>query len=123
MCAVSAAFEEASLRGTDVVAAHAWSDLDVRGPFRFRIEWDSVENKERALLSESLAGHGEEFPDVRVHPVVVLDQPSHYLASHAADAQLLVLGRRGRGGFPSLMLGSTTWALLHTVTWPVMVVP
>ncbi|WP_175427977.1 universal stress protein [Rhodococcus pyridinivorans] len=121
--AVSAAFEEASLRGTDVVAVHAWSDLDVRGPFRFRIDWDSVENKERALLSESLAGHGEEFPDVRVHPVVVLDQPSHYLASHAADAQLLVLGRRGRGGFPSLMLGSTTWALLHTVTCPVMVVP
>ncbi|MGV9717150.1 universal stress protein [Rhodococcus pyridinivorans] len=75
-------------------------------------------------MSESLAGHGEEFPDVRVHPVVVvLDQPSHYLASHAADAQLLVLGRRGRGGFPNLMLGSTTWALLHTVNWPVMVVP
>lgn len=45
VCAVSAAFEEASLRGTDMVAAHAWSDLDVRGPFRFRIEWDSVENK------------------------------------------------------------------------------
>ncbi len=73
--AVSAAFEEASLRGTDVVAVHAWSDLDVRGPFRFRIDWDSVENKERALLSESLAGHGEAFPDVRVYPVVVLDQP------------------------------------------------
>lgn len=82
-----------------------------------------MENRERALLSESLSGHGEQFPDVTVRPVVVLDQPSRYLASHAADAQLLVLGRRGRGGFPNLLLGSTTWALLHTVTCPVMVVP
>ncbi|SUE14288.1 universal stress protein [Rhodococcus gordoniae] len=121
--AIAAAFEEAALRGTELVAVHAWSDLDVRAPFRFRIDWDSVENRERALLSENLSGHGEQFPDVTVRPVVVLDQPSRYLASHAADAQLLVLGRRGRGGFPNLLLGSTTWALLHTVTCPVMVVP
>lgn len=121
--AVALAFDEAARRGVELVAVHSWSDLDVRVPFRSRIDWDVVETRERALLSENLAGYAEQFPDVPVRPIVVMDQPSRNLATHAANAQLLVLGRHGRGGFPNMLLGSTTWALLHTVLCPLMVVP
>nr|WP_016693958.1 universal stress protein [Rhodococcus rhodochrous] len=121
--AVELAFDEAARRDVELVAVHAWSDVDVRSPFRFRIDWDAVETRERALLSENLAGYVEQFPDVPVRPIVAMDQPSHNLAAHAANAQWLVLGRRGRGGFPNMLLGSTTWALLHTVLCPLMVVP
>lgn len=107
----------------ELVAVHAWSDVDVRSSFRFRIDWDAVETRERALLSENLAGYVEQFPDVPVRPIVVMDQPSRNLAAHAANAQSLVLGLRGRGGFPNMLWGSTTWALLHTVLCPLMVVP
>lgn len=44
------------------------------------------------------------------------------LTGAAADAALLVLGARGRGDFKSLLLGSTTRAVLHLATVPVAVI-
>jgi len=48
--AITAAFEEAALRDTELVAVHAWSDLDVQAPFRFRIDRDSAGNRGRAVV-------------------------------------------------------------------------
>ncbi|MFC9555256.1 universal stress protein [Rhodococcus sp. NPDC056960] len=120
--AISAAFEEAALRKAELVAVHAWSDVDLYAPFPSDVDWSQVESRERALLSESLAGRAEEFPDVQVRPVVVMDQPARYLREQAENAQLLVTGSRGRGGFASLLMGSTSRALLHTVTCPLLIV-
>jgi nucleotide-binding universal stress UspA family protein len=39
------------------------------------------------------------------------------------DAQLVVTGRRGRGGFAELVLGSTSHALTHHVDRPLVIVP
>jgi nucleotide-binding universal stress UspA family protein len=120
--AVTAAFEEAALRGVELVAVHAWSDLTVRSPFQVGIDWETMETSEKALLSESLAGYAERYPDVPVRPVMVMDQPAHNLREQAAHAQLLVIGRRGRGGFSGMLLGSTSRALIHTVTCPLLIV-
>lgn len=120
--AITMAFEEAALRQVELVAVHAWSDVDLFAPFPSDYDWSQVENTERALLSESLAGRAEEFPDVKVRPVVVMDQPARYLRELSEHAQLLVVGSRGRGGFTSMLLGSTSRALMHSVTCPVMVV-
>ncbi|MEV5439323.1 universal stress protein [Streptomyces sp. NPDC052682] len=49
--------------------------------------------------------------------------PSAVLAELGATAQLLVLGSRGRGGFASLLLGSTGLALARDAECPVVVVP
>ena len=81
-----------------------------------------VESRERALLSESVAGRAEEFPDVTVRPLVVMDQPARNLREQAEHAQLVVVGSRGRGGFTSMLLGSTSRALAHSVTCPLIVV-
>nr|WP_268236782.1 universal stress protein [Rhodococcus trifolii] len=35
----------------------------------------------------------------------------------------MVVGSRGRGGFKSMLLGSTSRAVLHSVDIPVVVVP
>jgi nucleotide-binding universal stress UspA family protein len=51
--------------------------------------------------------------------------PGLVLIETARDehADLVVTGRRGRGGFTELLLGSTSSALIHHLNGPVMIVP
>lgn len=48
--------------------------------------------------------------------------PTHKLIEHAAGAQLLVLGSRGRGGFKGLLLGSVSSKCAAHATCPVLIV-
>jgi nucleotide-binding universal stress UspA family protein len=116
------AFAEAAARGTDLIAVHAWPDavLDTAirstGPMA---DWTGVQDDERRLLSERLAGAAAaEGPDVVVREVVVRDRPARALVAAATTAQLLVVGHHSRRAF-----GSTTHAVLHRSTCPVAVVP
>ncbi|MET9284713.1 universal stress protein [Nocardia beijingensis] len=119
MPAVELAFEEASRRKVGVIALHAWSDSSgidlVPG-------WDAVREREDALLAENLAGCGERYPDVAVRRVLVRDRPVRSLLDQSDEAQLLVVGSHGRGGFTGMLLGSTSAALLHSVECPVIIV-
>lgn len=123
--AIGFAIREASLRGTDLVAVHAWSDLELgsvltrddQGP------WADSELAEMTSLAESMAGWSVDYPDVTVRKVVVQDRPVRELVRAAKTAQLVVVGSRGRGGFASMLLGSTSRAVLHSVHIPVVVVP
>ncbi len=117
--ATEIAFDEASRRGVDLVAVHAWSDdslFTVPG-----VDWSAVAGGEEEVLAERLAGTAADYPDVTVHRVVVRDQPARYLAEQASNAQLLVVGSHGRGGFAGMLLGSVSTALVHTVTIPTIV--
>ncbi|WP_435582652.1 universal stress protein [Amycolatopsis thermoflava] len=123
--ALAAAFEEASWRGAGLVAVHAWSDVDSGGypsMVPIALDWEEIAADERRLLAERLAGWQEKYPDVRVERVVARDRPRHQLLSWSAQAQLVVVGSRGRGGFSGLLLGSTSQALIHHAQCPVMVV-
>ncbi|WP_280368586.1 universal stress protein [Nocardia wallacei] len=119
--AVEAAFAEASRRKMGLVAVHAWSDMS--GYDLPVVGWDGIRETEQVLLAESLAGWAEQFPDVPVERVVVCDSPVRALLARAEDAQLLVVGSHGRGGFPGMVLGSTSTALLHLAQCPTIVVP
>lgn len=123
--AIALAFEESALRRTPLIALHAWSDQDLStlpletGPDR----WKAVAESEQALLGESLTGCTQQYPDVAVQQVLVRDRPVRHLLAQAEEAQLLVVGTRGRGGFKGMTLGSTSAALLHTAPCPLIVVP
>lgn len=117
------AFEEAALRQTELVAVHAWSDVNI--PFAFEDGdpvWVQIVKDETAQLWKYLAGHAEKYPDVTIRPVVVMDEPAHGLREEAENAQLLVVGSRGRGGFASMLLGSTTRTLMNSVNRPLLIV-
>ncbi|WP_054812646.1 universal stress protein [Nocardia arizonensis] len=123
--AIATAFAEASELGTDVVAMHAWSDIDAgtfAGATYLELPVADLEVAEHTLLAERLAGWQEKYPDVRVTREVFADGPRHHLADASTTAQLIVVGSRGRGGFRGLLLGSTsTWIMRHAHC-PVMVV-
>lgn len=122
--ATAIAFDEASRRGVALVALHAWSDM---GPIEFAsanwapIEWRNIRDAEEEVLSERLSGYSERYPDVTVHKIVVSDRPGPRLLDKAGEAQLLVLGSHGRGGFPGMLLGSVCNAVVSSAQIPVII--
>jgi nucleotide-binding universal stress UspA family protein len=116
--ATELAFDEASRRGVDLVALHAWSDVTTEVPF---LDWATVEEEGQRSLGEALAGWGERYPDVTVRRVIVRDRPAHHLIEAAESAQLVVVGSHGRGGLTGMLLGSVSNTLLHLVRIPVIV--
>jgi nucleotide-binding universal stress UspA family protein len=122
--AVAVAFDEASTRNVGLVAVHAWSDQPITNPFVLRLtddDWAQIEDAERRSMAEQLAGWRDKYPDVTVRRVLVRDRPATSLLGNASTAQLLVVGSRGRGGFASALLGSTSRAVLHHAPCPVIV--
>ncbi|RKT54105.1 universal stress protein [Saccharothrix australiensis] len=122
--AVAFAFEEASLRDAPLTAVLAWTDFPVDSAYgsRFTVDWSRVEDEQRRVLAERLAGWQEKYPDVRVDRVVVRDRPVRALLAAADGARLLVVGSHGHGGFGGVLLGSTSQALVYHAPCPLAVV-
>lgn len=118
--AVALAFDEASHRGVELVALHAWSDVGVF-PI-LGMNWHEYEEQGHEVLSERLAGWQEKFPDVQVRQRIVCDQPARWLVDESERAQLVVVGSHGRGGFTGMLLGSVSSAVARAAKAPVIVV-
>ncbi|MGY1704798.1 universal stress protein [Geodermatophilus sp. SYSU D00697] len=118
------AFAEAAVRGTDLVAVHAWQDAALETSFQTMsplVDWAGVLADEQRVLAEALAGWRAKEPDVPVREVVLRERTARALVAAGLTAQLLVVGHRHRR--PFARLGSTTHGVLHRAGCPVAVVP
>lgn len=124
--ALDYAFREADARGATLRAVHSWADAQVQtslvGLAAVQSQLDAMSAQERKILQDELAPMREKYPEVTVEEVVERDRPIQVLKENSDDAQLLVLGSHGRGGFRGMLLGSTSRALLQYAPCPMMVV-
>ena len=119
------AADEAAVRGAELIVVHAW-----QFPPAAYVPYtpaSSMTNGMMAEASEKLIAEAEasiEMPrGLRVRHVVVEGPAAPALLGQAADADLLVVGTRGRGGFAGLLLGSVSQQCAHHATCPVVIIP
>lgn len=118
--AVELAFSEAAARNASLRAVYATPARD-SGAAMYGQRLD--EDEARRQLSDAVASVAESHPAVKVVEEVAEGHPVGVLVRASAEADLLVVGQRGRGGFARLLLGSVSRGVLHHATCPVMVVP
>lgn len=121
------AFAEAGRRAADLDVVHAWvlphdvSPIGIPGPAMDATPFAAQAKK---LLDDAV----DQVPaDLRravheVRPLAVQDPASKALLEASSDADLLVVGSRGRGALSGL-LGSVSHQCVHHATCPVAVVP
>lgn len=117
--ATSLAFDEASRRGVELVAVHAWWSS---GTFELELEWDDdIRIEVERTFAEKMEVWQRRYPGVSVHRIVVRDQPALRLVEYPGSPQLIVVGSRGRGGIASAILGSVSTAVVQAAQIPVIV--
>ena len=117
--ATAIAFEEASLRNVELIALHAWNDINMNSIPGY--DWSPTTAKEGHLLAEALAGWQERYPNVSVQNRVVSDRAAHALVDASESAQLVVVGTHGSGALAGMLLGSVSNAVVQAVHKPVIV--
>jgi nucleotide-binding universal stress UspA family protein len=123
--AVAFGFEFGEQTGASVTAVLAWHDPQSTGPgdVLFPVhDLDALEENSAVVLSEAVAGQTVDHPDVKVTEKLVHGPPARALDEESRDADLLVVGCRGRGRIRGFLLGSVSRAVLHHATCPVAVV-
>lgn len=111
-------------RGDDakVVIAHVEELIVGKGGGPVRADEEEVQSEVRRQ-AEELAAQGVE---TSVHMAsVMVGGPAHAISRIAeeAEADLIVVGTRGRSPVRGLLLGSVTQRLLHIAGCPVLAVP
>ena len=121
------ALEEARLRDAAVRIVAAWH-VPVAGYGGALVPSDPelvdrLGPDARRAVERALAAAGDLANDVEVETLIREGVPARVLLEAAQDADLLVVGSRGLGGFRGLLLGSVSQQCAHHAPCPLVIVP
>jgi nucleotide-binding universal stress UspA family protein len=122
------AIRQAGLTGATVDAVIAWHypaaaagygwapiGMEQAGGFDFK----EISEK---TLADAVSSTLDPASDVRVQALIAEGNPAQVLLDAAADADLLVVGSRGHGGFAEALLGSVSQHCVQHASCPVVVI-
>jgi nucleotide-binding universal stress UspA family protein len=113
------ALAEAGAHSGEVTALFSWQVPFLSFPGAF--DRDELEEASKKFLVETV-GEIAPSPPVPLRTVVAEGDPTESLVKASEDAELLVLGIRGRSPFAGLLLGSVSQGAAATAACPVVLV-
>jgi nucleotide-binding universal stress UspA family protein len=124
IAALDWAYEQALFTGAELTAVHGWiypypGQRTVMSSARAQMELDAMEQLKTSL--ESLGVLLTSGP-VEVHPRLVEKSALDALLDEADDADLVVIGSRGRGALRSSLFGSVGHSVAQHANCPVVII-
>jgi nucleotide-binding universal stress UspA family protein len=120
------ALDEARARACPVTVVNVWHPAP-SATWAVPAAWPDMTGMQEAadeLIDRALRrADTEGVPPTMIERHAVFGTVVDAVLDEARDAQLLVVGSRGRGGFAGLLLGSVGQHLVHHATCPIVVVP
>jgi nucleotide-binding universal stress UspA family protein len=119
------ALEAGRLHHATVEVVHAWSfPYGVGNPFG-SVVFDTapVEVAARRTLDVAVEAADTSGLPAPVTRTLAVGSPAGVILAAAEDADLVVVGARGLGGFKGLVLGSVSHHIAHHATCPVVILP
>jgi nucleotide-binding universal stress UspA family protein len=117
---------EASLRGAKLRVVCAWEvpAAVYAGAWGLGADQEAGFGDAAQEVADSARGLAARLePKLEVESHVARGQPADVLVNESQDADLLVVGSRGLGGFKRLLLGSVSQQVAHHAACPVVIVP
>jgi nucleotide-binding universal stress UspA family protein len=123
VAALQWACRRAEMCGDLVRAVCVWS-LGASGEDWRLLPGEEAEGQRRAerVLRDGVEAMRRDHPTAELETMVVQGAAARVLIEMSADADLLVLGSRGLGGFTGLLLGSVSNQCVHHAHCPVTVI-
>lgn len=115
------AVRQARLEQAEVVAVISWEYPPMAG-WGLMVPGPEIEEAAQEALAETVTRELGPAPEVPVTQRTVCGYPAGVLLEAAKEAQLLVVGSRGLGGFAGTVLGSVGRACVEHASCPVVVV-
>ena len=123
--ALEFAAREAAMRNARLRIVAAWEipPAVLASVVAGREFYEELQANALATVQAAVARVAELQPSVECEGRVVEGQAGNVLIDEAGDADLLVVGSRGHGGFRELLLGSVSRQVVQHAPCPVVVVP
>jgi len=121
--ALAEAFDRAALRGAKLQVVRAWQPRRTGiGIIRSAEPAPAADEVDEAIAAQ-ISSHAASYPQVAVAQDVIKADPVRALHEHSQGADLVVVGRRGLGGFPGLRMGSVPVRLMGRTACPLVITP
>lgn len=111
-----------SATGAPITAVMTWTVSPVFGDTYFPENWDPKGDAAKVLTDTVDAAFDGIDKPANLDMVVAQGQASKVLLEEGADAEMIIVGSRGHGGFTGLLLGSVSSSVAAHATCPVLVV-
>jgi nucleotide-binding universal stress UspA family protein len=123
--ALTWAAAEAAGHGADLIVVNVWEHTLLQPAGSVSVSEHYVPDPSQRTAEDLLRVIKEELgeePPVLVQPHVKQGRPAKVLIEESAGADLLVVGKRGHGGFAGLVMGSVSQHVAAYAKCPVTVV-